>query len=239
MIAQLSCQIEDPLAKARGFFYYCHDILIVVMIDVIKNSAAVLAVGIALIAYIPYLIDMFRGKNKPHLYTWISIFLVTAVVGYIQVIGGAGVGAIPTILGVGVDALILGFCFKFGTKDVVFTDKICLAISIIGVIAYALLHNQPVVSLAIVTAAEVISFIPTFRKTRNDPYSESLPSYYLIMLKLALILVALQAYNLLTVSYSVLWIAVFVVFLIATYRWRAKKPRKGNSSRNLESAPLV
>jgi Ca2+/Na+ antiporter len=95
-----------------------------------------------------------------------------------------------------------------------------------------------VVSLAIVTAAEIISFIPTFRKTRNDPYSESLPSYYLIMLKLALILVALQKYNLLTVSYSVLWIAVFIVFLVATYSWRSKSlPKK--QPKDLQDAPLV
>jgi hypothetical protein len=228
-----------PLAKAGGILFLRHGILRSIMFDVIKNVAAILAVGIALVAYIPYLIDMFRGKNKPHLYTWISIFLVTVVVAYIQLIGGAGVGAIPTIVGVGVNGVVLFYCFKFGTKDIVFIDKICLAISVVGVITYALLHNLPVISLAIVTVAEIISFIPTFRKTRNNPYSESLPSYYLIILKSGLILVALEAYNLLTVSYSVLWIAVFVVFLVATYHWRAKKPNKRSGGRNLESAPLV
>jgi len=72
----------------------------------------------------------------------------------------------------------------------------------------------------IVTAAEIISFIPTFRKTRNDPYSESLTSYYLLMLKISLILVALEKYNLLTVSYSALWLVVFTVFLTCVYKWR-------------------
>lgn len=208
------------------------------MLDVIKIIASALAVIIALVAYVPYLVDMFRGKNKPHLYTWISIFLVTAVVAYIQVIGGAGIGAIPTILGVGVDGVILLYCFKFGTKDVVFIDKVCLAISVVGVASYALLSNRPVISLAIVTAAEIISFIPTFRKTRNDPYSESLPSYYLLMLKLALILVALQAYNFLTVSYSVLWLVIFIIFLASVYRWRTQKP-KGLTSHNIQDAPLI
>ncbi len=193
------------------------------MLHTIKIVASTLATGIALIAYIPYLIDMFKGKNKPHLYTWISIFLVTSVVAYIQVIGGAGVGAIPTILGVVVDGIILFYCFRFGTKDIVFFDKICLTISIIGVISYAILSNRPVISLAIVTIAEIISFIPTFRKTKNDPYSESLTSYYLLMVKFILILVALQKYNVLTVSYSVLWLVVFTIFLTATYHWRATK----------------
>ncbi|MDB5166378.1 MAG: hypothetical protein JWM37_450 [Candidatus Saccharibacteria bacterium] len=202
------------------------------MPDSIKIVASVIATGVALIAYVPYLLDMFRGKNQPHLYTWISIFLITAVVAWLQVVGGAGVGAIPTICGVVVDAVILFYCFRFGTKDIVFMDKVCLAISVVGVAAYAILHNRPVISLAIVTAAEIISFIPTFRKTHNDPYSESLPSYYLLMLKLILILVALEAYNLLTVSYSVLWLAVFIVFLGFTYSWRAKSRQKPHSPTN-------
>jgi len=209
------------------------------MLHDVKIIAFVAATGIALVAYIPYLIDMFRGKNKPHLYTWISIFLITAIVAYIQVVGGAGIGAIPTILGVGVDAVILFYCFKFGTKDIILMDKFCLAASVAGVIAYAILSHRPIISLAIVTAAEIISFIPTFRKTRNDPYSESLPSYYLLMLKLILIIVALQKYNLLTVSYSVLWLLVFVIFLGATYRWRANTTRNRHRSLALDEAPLI
>lgn len=212
--------------------------MLLIMLHVVKVIAAAAATGIALVAYIPYLVDMFRGKNKPHLYTWISITLITAIVAYLQFSGGAGVGAIPTILGVVVDAVILFYCFKFGTRDVVFTDKVCLAITVLGTILYVLLSKQPVVSLAIVTAAEIISFIPTFRKTRNDPYSESLPSYYLLMLKLTLILVALQTYNLLTVSYSALWLFVFVIFLAATHRWRSQVKRK-SGTKSLEEAPLV
>jgi hypothetical protein len=196
------------------------------MLDTIKVVAAIIATAVALIAYVPYLIDMSRGKNQPHLYTWISIFLITAVVAWLQVIGGAGVGAIPTICGVAVDAVILFYCFRFGTKDVVFMDKVCLGISVVGVITYAIIHSHPVISLIIVIAAEIISFIPTFRKTHNDPYSESLTSYYLLMLKSTLILIALKKYNLLTVSYSVLWLAVFTIFLSATHRWRTLSDRK-------------
>lgn len=219
---------HERLALEAGFLTPNNGIL-EAMHD-IKIIASVAATIIAAIAYVPYLIDMFRGKNRPHLYTWISIFLITAVVAYLQLVGGAGVGAIPTALGVVVDGVILFYCFRFGTKDVVFMDKICLAISIIGVAWYLVFHHHPVVSLAIVTAAEIISFIPTFRKTRNDPYSESLPSYYLLMLKLSLILVALEKYNALTVSYSALWLTVFVFFLSFTYKWRAgKKPHKATA----------
>ena len=204
----------------------------------IKVIASVLAIGLTLVAYVPYIIDMFRGKNKPHLYTWISIFLVTTIVAYLQIIGGAGIGAVPIVLGLGVDVIILACCFKFGTKDVVFMDKVCLALSITGVMVYVLLSKQPLVSLAIVSAAEIIAFIPTVRKTRNDPYSESLPSYYLLIIKLGLITVALQHYNWLTVSYPLMWIGVFVIFLTAVFRWRSQKPPKKHQHQP-EAAPLV
>jgi len=206
------------------------------MSETIKIIASIIATGIAVIAYIPYLVDMFKGKNKPHLYTWISIFLITAIIAYIQLISGSGVGAIPIILGVFVDAIILFYCFRFGTKDVIFMDKVCLAISIVGVISYLIFITQPIIALAIVTVAEIISFIPTVRKTRNDPYSESLTSYYLVMIKLLLVLIALEKYNLLTVSYSLLWLVVFVLFLAATYYWRAGKKNskhRGSNTSNI------
>ena len=58
-------------------------------------------------------------------------------------------------------------------------------------------------------------------------------SYYLLMLKLSLILIALQTYNLLTVSYSMLWLLVFVIFLSSVYRWRIQI-RKVSRRRELE-----
>ncbi len=196
------------------------------MPQTIKIIASSIATIIAIIAYIPYLIDMFRGKNQPHLYTWISIFLITSVVAYIQLVGGAGIGAIPTIIGAIIDGIILFFCFRFGTKDIVFLDKICLAISITGIATYLFLSSQPILALTVVTFAEIISFIPTFRKTKNDPYSESLTSYYLLVIKLVLILLALEQYNLLTVSYSIIWLLIITAFIISTLILRKKKTVK-------------
>ncbi len=204
----------------------------------IKVAASAIAVGISLVAYVPYLIDMFRGKNKPHVYNWISTVVITAIVAYIQLNGGAGVGAIPTMIGVIVDAIILFYCFRFGTKDIIFMDKICLAITLAGVVVYILFYSYPLPSLVVLTLAETISFIPTYRKTMNDPYSESLPSYYLLVAKLVLILVALQTYNLLTVSYSATWLVVIVAFLVSVSFWR-KRVRRVARHKELEGAPLI
>lgn len=204
----------------------------------VKVIASVAATLIAIVAYIPYIVDMFRGKNQPHLYTWISITLITAMIAYLQVIGGAGLGAIPVVIGVFIDVIILACCFRFGTKDVVPMDRICLAFSLIGILSYIVFRNSPVISLVIITAAEMISFIPTFRKTHNAPYSEALPSYYLVMLKLVLVLLALEEYNWLTVSYPVLWLTLFMIFLACTYYWRSKSKHKTGSSKPRSALPV-
>jgi hypothetical protein len=83
--------------------------MLICMLHDIKVIASALAIGLTLVAYIPYIIDMFKGKNQPHLYTWISIFLVTTIVAYLQVIGGGGIGAIPVVLGLALDIIILVF----------------------------------------------------------------------------------------------------------------------------------
>lgn len=59
------------------------------------------------------------------------------------------------------------------------------------------------------------------------------------MLKLSLIVVALQKYDLLTVSYPALWVAVFIIFLSFVYRWRGKVKRHQHRDEGLEEAPLV
>jgi hypothetical protein len=182
----------------------------------IKITASVIAIGISFIAYIPYIIDMFRVKNKPHIYSWVSIFLITCVVGYLQLIGGAGIGALPTLLGVITYLVIIILCLRFGTKDIVPLDMVCLGLSIVGVLIYVGLRSRPELALVIVTFAELIGFIPTWRKTLNAPFSESLSSYYFLVVKLLLILVALEGYNFLTVANTVCWLVIMLGFISTT-----------------------
>jgi hypothetical protein len=95
------------------------------MVSEIKIIAAVLAIAISFVAYVPYVVDMIRGRTKPHIYAWTSIFLITCVVGYLQLIGGAGVGALPTLLGASVYFLIILLSLRFGTKDIVALNQEC------------------------------------------------------------------------------------------------------------------
>lgn len=191
----------------------------------IKVIASLIAIVISFVAYIPYIANMFRGKNKPHIYAWTSIFLITCVVGYLQLIGGAGIGALPTLLGAIVYLVIIILSLRFGTKDIIPLDLACLGLSILGVLVYAALRARPEVALIIVTLAELAGFMPTWRKTRNAPSSESLSSYYFLVIKLLLILVALEKYNFLTTANSVCWLTIILGFIGSTLYWRHEQRR--------------
>ena len=191
----------------------------------VKEAASLIAIGISFVAYVPYVIDMFRGKNKPHIYSWTSIFLITCVVGYLQLVGGAGVGALPTLLGAIVYFVIIILCLRFGTKDIIALDLFSLGLSILGILAYILLRGRPQVALVTVTCAELIGFMPTWRKTRNAPFSESLSSYYFLVVKMLLILVALESYNFLTIANTVFWLIVMLGFIGTTLFWRYGRRR--------------
>jgi hypothetical protein len=88
--------------------------------------------------------------------------------------------------------------------------------------------------LIIVTCAELIGFIPTWRKTRNAPFSESLSSYYFLAVKLLLILAALEKYNFLTTANTVCWLVIMFSFIGTTLFWRHGQGRFTASADNVK-----
>lgn len=198
--------------------------------------ASALAILLSVGAYVPYVIAMIRGRNRPHIFAWMSICLITGVVGLIQLAGGAGLGAWPTLVGAAVYLVIVLLCLRYGTKDIVWLDGVCLGLSVLGVAAYAWLGLGAAAALTLVTIAEVVGFLPTWRKTRRAPYSEDLTSYYLLMVKLMLVIIATQQYNFLTLANIVVWMIVLSLFIFSVWRWRRLTPQAARAEVKVQGA---
>jgi hypothetical protein len=58
----------------------------------IKVVLSTLAIIISIIAYIPYFRDIFKGKTKPHAFSWLiwSVMLTIAFIAQLVEEGGAG-----------------------------------------------------------------------------------------------------------------------------------------------------
>lgn len=170
-----------------------------------KFTIAIIAAVLAIIGNVPYLIDVVKGRVKPHPYTWFIWTIVSCVVFFGQVAKGAGVGAIPTAASEIFTVIIFLFSLKYGFKGITKTDTALLIIAIAGLIPW-ILTNDPTWSVIIAVTIDLIGFIPTLRKTWNFPKTETPLLYGMNVLRHILMLFSLQAYNIATMLHSIVMI---------------------------------
>jgi len=137
-----------------------------------KAVFAVFAIVISLVAYIPYFRDIFLCKTKPHLYTWI-IWTITGVTSLLGVYYGGGGWTVvyDAFLCIEIVGTLI-FCFKYGTKNITKSDTVVLILAFLAIIVWWQL-KQPVLAIFMVSAIDVAAYIPSFRKSWHDPWSET------------------------------------------------------------------
>lgn len=181
---------------------------------------------VSLISFIPYLKSILTGQTKPHMFTWLIWTLVTGIAGIGQLVSGAGPSAWCTLAITTTCLATFIISLKSGTRDITRFDWLCL-ISALVAIPIWLITNDPTISIGIVTAIELIGFLPTFRKTWRDPYGESMTYFLLCVLKYALAVAALEKWTIATAIYpvvSLIGCIVFCIFML-TMRRKASHPR--------------
>jgi hypothetical protein len=171
-----------------------------------KQAISIIGVILTFGAYVPYFLDIIKGKTRPHIYSWSLWGLLTVLIVALQIKGGAG-PAIYITAAAGIACLgVVVLSIKNGRKYITLSDTIVATLALIA-IAFWLFAEQPVVSMILLTIADVLAFIPTVRKSWNNPHSETLSLFVTNTLRFSLAFVALETINLL----SALWIFVWVI----------------------------
>jgi hypothetical protein len=181
----------------------------------IKDILVIVASLLALVGNIPYLVDVVKGKVKPHPYTWFIWTIVSCVVFFGQVAKGAGIGAIPTAVSEIFTVIIFLFSLKYGFKNPPKVDKYFLILALLGLIPW-ILTKDPIISVIVMVSIDFIAFIPTLRKTYHHPKSETSLLYGTNVLRHALALGALGSYNIATMLHSIVMIitnSMMVIFI--------------------------
>lgn len=181
-----------------------------------KTVISVITVALSIIGYIPYHLDIYRGKTTPHIYSWFIWGTATAIAFALQVSGGAGVGSWMTLV-IALNAFVIFFFgLRRGNKDVTISDTVFFILSLITILIW-LVAKQPVVSIILISTIEMLGFIPTIRKSWYKPHSETLFTYALSAFRHGLSIFALQELNIITWLYPVTWSlanAFFSIMLI-------------------------
>tara|TARA_B100000745_G_C20154618_1_gene395642 strand:+ start:10213 stop:10815 length:603 start_codon:yes stop_codon:yes gene_type:complete len=165
-----------------------------------KLAIGLIASFVYVVGLFPYIRDIFAHKTKPHIYTWLIWILTqgTAIGGLI--IGGGGFASIALVISLLVVGFIFLLSFKYGTRNITRSDTITLIGALIAIGVWWQLDN-PLLAILMVSAIDALGYIPTFRKTYVDPWSETKISWLLAGIGSFLIILSIEEYNFLTATY--------------------------------------
>jgi len=185
------------------------------MTAMFATTLGVLAGVLAIAQYGPYIGDILKGKTRPHAFSWFVWGLPTGVVFAAQLVEGGGVGAwvtgITALMCTGIFVLAL---FK-GERHFLVFDWVCLALCAIALVLWTLTRD-PLGAVVLSTAADLIGFGPTVRKSWSRPQEETLNTYTISGFKWSLSIAALAVLDPTTLIYPIAMVIAnwsFAVFL--------------------------
>jgi inorganic pyrophosphatase len=201
-------------------------------IQVIKIIFAIIALIISLLAFYPYLRDIFLKKTKPHVYTWFIWTITQSTAVYALWYGGGGWGAVELTVGTFLVFIIFLFSLTRGTKNVTKSDTIVLFIALLSVLIWWILDN-PIFSVIMVSLIDFFGYIPSYRKCWNDPWSETLSTWLLFAIGNIFAIFALNEYNVLTLTYLItIIIGNIILIIISLLRRNLKKSESFKLAKN-------
>lgn len=188
-----------------------------------KEFIGLVTILLSIAGHAPYIIDTWRGKTKPHLFTWLTWSIIVAVAFFSQWTSGGGAGSWGTGVTSAIVIIIAVLATSRGTKDVTATDKLFFLGALITIVPWYL-TKDPTLSIIMASLIDACAFIPTIRKTLKDPGSETLATYSLNLVRHSLSIFALANYSLATVLYpSYLLVMNLLMTLIIIFVPRRKK----------------
>ena len=171
----------------------------VVQYKIILGYAAAI---LTFLSYVPYFKNIFQGKTKPHIFSWLVWTLITATAFAAQIVKGAGAGAWATGVTAIICLAILIFSFFKGEKNLILFDWIGLVMSLLALISWWI-TRQPLLAVFLVTIADAIGSLLTFRKGFYKPFEETASTFALNSFKWVIAVFALQSFTVSTWLYPV------------------------------------
>lgn len=180
-----------------------------------------LAIAITLLAFVPYILQIFKGKVRPHVISWLIWGASTLMIFIAQLLDGSGVGAWPIGVSAALTLMValLAFVHRADTR-IDRTDQLTFIVTLWALPIW-ILTAEPLYAVIILTLVDLSGFLPTLRKVNRDPYSESVVFFALFAVRNLLVLLALEHYSAVTVLFpAVIGLACLAVIVNMALRRR-------------------
>jgi hypothetical protein len=182
-------------------------------------AAAAASVGL-FVAYIPYFWGMYRGRTKPHAFSWVIWSLVTSIAAAAQLSEGGGLGAWLMAALATIRWSIALIALKKGEHTATRGDWISFILAVVA-IAIWVMTKTPLYAVILISIIQIIAFYPTVRKSWTKPEHEAALMYILSVCTQLLMICALAVKSLITLLYPIVAISVNLLFVaMLLYRRR-------------------
>jgi hypothetical protein len=194
-----------------------------IIVSNLRFVSAIIAVGSLTIGFYPYFRDIFKRKTTPHLYTWLIWAFTQATATAASWYGGGKFNALTFAISTVLVIAVFCLSFKYGTKNITKGDTVLLILALLAIVVWWQM-GSPLIAVIMVTVIDAIGYIPTFRKSYVEPWSETLSFWAIMVLANIFTIAASAQYNFLTVTYAaMLLIANGTVWVICFFRRRVIK----------------
>jgi hypothetical protein len=208
-----------------------------------KTMLTTVSILFALLSYIPYFRDIFRGKTKPHAFTWLVWCVMTTSAYFTQLADGGGVASWVLAFTALVNFVIFALSLYKGETDITPLDWFCLFGAFIGLALFAF-NEDELLSVFIVSSVNLVGFIPTVRKSMLRPDQETATTFAFTSLKYFFSVLALEHFTIGTVLFPVtvgISNMFFVLLLLVRrnqlgYRLKKRTMKKAQQKSKLKPA---
>lgn len=190
----------------------------------IKLFFAIASVIVLVIGYYPYFRDIFRKTTKPHAYTWLIWAITQGTATAAAFYGGANWGVMSLAGGTVLVVFVFLLSLKYGTKNITRSDTGILLLALLAIVVWWLTKN-PLLSVLMVTAIDGMGYIPTLRKSWEEPWSETLTFWLAMAAVSVLTILSLGEINWLTAPYLVVLAVLNILVLVVCILRRKSVPK--------------
>ena len=140
----------------------------------------ILSAIVTVVAALPYIIEIVRGRTKPRIVSWFTWSVLTGIACAASFADGQVPAGVLLLAGTFETALIVILGFKHGDRKFERLDMYCLAGAATGLVLW-LLFNSPAIAVLATITIDLIGAIPTFKHSWEKPVSYThltLPTIY-------------------------------------------------------------
>ena len=191
-----------------------------------------LSVALLALSRAVYFTSIFRGRTKPHAFSWL-IWAAISIIGFAaQFAEGAGPGSWARGFSAVTCAMLAVLGYFKGEKNITRGDWLTL-LAALSAVPLWIITKTPVWSVIIVCIIDITGYFPTVRKSWHKPDDESSSSYFIATLCAFFSLFAIEHYTVSTWLYPALLVfsnsalAVYLLIRRKVLSKRSQPPFRG------------